>query len=430
MKQSKQQGLWLSIFLLAVSLSLTFFTGPARLTGWAAGARILTETEEPSEVLKLEEELPEAVTVMGAAGDNLPALSAIVIDQQQGAVLFEKSPDDPLPPASITKVMTLLLTMEAIEQGRIGLEDVISASDYACSMGGSQIWLKPGEQMTVEDLLKAVCIVSANDASVALGEAVAGTNDAFIDMMNSRAQELGMENTHFLNCTGLDEPGHVSTARDIAIMSRELMRHTRITEYSTIWMDTLRDGATELVNTNRLVRFYGGTTGLKTGTTNGAGSCLSATAERDGMGLVAVVMGSPTSDQRFAAARSLLDWGFANFATVPIPAIDDQLVPVRVLRGEAYEMKVTYTAPGALVVPKAQKDLLTQRVTLAADVEAPIHTGQVLGQVEVLLDGTVVQAYPLTAGMDIDKMELGTAFGRLLSALLAAQPAAPVALTA
>ena len=380
--------------------------------------------------LKLDEDLPETAMIISLLNDSIPAKSAVLMAQQTGQILYEQNPDELLPPASITKVMTLLLVMEALEQGKIHLEDTVVASDHANSMGGSQIWLKIGEEMSVHELLKAVAISSANDASVALAEHVAGSELAFVDMMNRRAKDLGMENTLFLNCTGLDEKGHVSTARDIATMSRALTKHPRIIEYSTIWMDELRGGETQLVNTNKLVRFYPGATGLKTGTTNGAGSCLSATAERDGMGLVAVVMGSPTSDQRFAAARSLLDWGFANFATVPIPAIDDQLVPVRVLRGEAYEMKVTYTAPGALVVPKAQKDLLTQRVTLAADVEAPIHTGQVLGRVEVLLDGTLVQAYPLTAGMDIGKMELGTAFGRLLSALLAAQPAAPVALTA
>ena len=413
MKRVRSGSIWLSMFFLAAS----FFVGTGYLHGRAAGARILAEIEEPPEILKLEEELPAALPVMGAAGDALPALSAILLDQQQGTVLFSKSPDDPLPPASITKVMTLLLTMEALEQGRLSGSDVITASEYACSMGGSQIWLKPGEEMTVDDLLKAVCIASANDASVALGEAVAGTNDAFVDMMNNRAQELGMENTYFLNCTGLDEAGHVSTARDIAIMSRELMRHTQIRDYSTIWMDSLRDGATELVNTNRLVRFYGGTTGLKTGTTNGAGSCLSATAERDGMGLVAVVMGCPTSDQRFAAARSLLDYGFANYAMVPVPSIDEQLTPVRVLQGKSYELNAIYEAPAAMVAPKAQKDTLTQKVTLTADVQAPVQRGQLLGQVEVLLDGQVVQTYPLMAGEAVEKMTLGVAFGRLTAAL-------------
>jgi D-alanyl-D-alanine carboxypeptidase (penicillin-binding protein 5/6) len=204
----------------------------------------------------------------------------------------------------------------------MNLDDIVVASDYACSMGGSQIWLKPGEEMTVDDILKAVAISSANDASVAIGEHIAGTNDAFVDMMNIRAQELGMENTHFLNCNGLDEPGHLTTARDIAIMSRELMKHPRIQEYTTSWTDSLRGGATELVNTNRLMRFYGGTTGLKTGTANGVGSCFSATAERDGLGLVSVVMGCVTSDDRFNSARSLLDYGFANYTVIPPPPID------------------------------------------------------------------------------------------------------------
>jgi D-alanyl-D-alanine carboxypeptidase (penicillin-binding protein 5/6) len=271
--------------------------------------------------------------------------------------------------------------------------------------------------MTVDDILKAVAISSANDASVAIGEHIAGTNDAFVDMMNIRAQELGMENTHFLNCNGLDEPGHLTTARDIAIMSRELMKHTRIREYTTIWMDSLRGGATELVNTNRLVRFYGGTTGLKTGTTNGAGSCLSATAERDGLGLVSVVMGCVTSDDRFNSARSLLDYGFANYMTTTPPSIDEQLRPVKVLKGVDEEIEVTYDAPGNFVVNKASKDAITQEVTLATDVEAPVLEGQVLGKVEVLVEGTVVATYDLKAAASMDRITIFRAFGKLIEAL-------------
>ena len=409
--------------MLAVILSLAVIT-----LGYAADASAgeVSEVfanedilaEEPLEVLKLEEELPEAIEVAGMSDASLPAKSAILLDQLQGTVLYEKNADEQLPPASITKVMTLLLAMEALESGRIKIDDIVTASDYACSMGGSQIWLKPGEQMTVEEMLKAICIVSANDASVAVGEHIAGTNDAFIDMMNKRAQELGMNNTHFLNCTGLDEAGHLTTARDIAIMSRELMKHNGIKEYTTIWMDTLRNGEIELVNTNRLVRFYGGTTGLKTGTTNGAGSCLSATAERDGLGLVSVVMGCPTSDERFASARSLLDYGFANYMVAEAPSIDDKLYPVKVIHGVESFVDVTYQSPGGFVVSKQGKDLIVQEVTLAEDVEAPVYEGQTLGSVDIIIDGIKVSYYEIKAKTDCEKMTITKALALLIKAML------------
>ena len=231
------------------------------------------------------------------ADETLPARSAILMEQDTGRVLFEKNPDEPMPPASITKVMTLLLTMEAIESGQIRLTDMVACSEYAASMGGSQIWLEPGEEMSVDDLLKATAIASANDAAVDLAELVAGSEDAFVDRMNARAEELGMENTHFMNATGLDAEGHVSTARDIALMSRALLQYPLISEYSKIWMSSLRNGETQLVNTNKLIRFYNGCTGLKTGTTDGAGSCLSASATRKGLSLIAVTLGSPTTLQ-------------------------------------------------------------------------------------------------------------------------------------
>ncbi|MDR2931548.1 MAG: serine hydrolase [Oscillospiraceae bacterium] len=375
------------------------------------------EVEESLEMLKLDEELPEAIAVSGIADDSLPAKSAIMLDQVQGQVLYEKNADEQLPPASITKVMTLLLAMEELESGRISLDDVVVASDYAASMGGSQIWLKPGEEMTLNDLLKAVAISSANDASVAVGEHIAGTNDAFVDMMNIRAQELGMVNTHFINCTGLDEPGHLTTARDVAIMSRELMKHKRIRDYSTVWMDSLRGGETELVNTNRLVRFYNGSTGLKTGTTNGAGSCLSATAERDGLGLVTVVMGCPTSDERFASARSLLDYGFANYTSAPVPPIDNQLTPVKVIHGVESTVGITYEPPGNFVVDKRNAEAITQEITLVPDVEAPVAEGQILGKVEIIIDGNNVASYDLKAKTECGRMTVYKAFSKLLSAL-------------
>lgn len=367
--------------------------------------------------LKLDEDF-EALPVMVTMPDSLPAKSAILMEQQSGKILYEQNADEKLPPASVTKIMTLLLVMEALESGKIHLDDMVVTSEYANSMGGSQIWLKVGEEMSVDHLLKAVAISSANDASVLLGEHVAGSNDAFVSMMNRRAKELGMENTTFINCTGLDEPGHETTARDIAIMSRELMKHPRITEYSTIWMDSLRGGTTELVNTNKLVRFYNGATGLKTGTTSGAGSCLSATATRDGLSLVAVVMGCATSDERFASARGLLDFGFANYLSVTPPPIDGELKPVPVLRGTEVEVRVIPNNPGSVVMEKGAADALTQEVHLVEDVEAPVEAGQVLGTVEVLVSGEVVSSYHLKAAAGIEKLTVGKAFQRLLTTML------------
>ena len=313
--------------------------------------------------LKLDEGLPEAVQVITLAEDSIPAKSAILMDQQSGRVLFEQNADEPVAPASITKIMTLLLVIEALEEGKISLEDKVVTSELAASMGGSQIWLEPGEEMTVDELLRAVAIASANDASVALAEHVAGSEPAFIERMNKRAAQLGMQNTRFLNCTGLDEEGHVTTARDVAIVSRELISHPMIIEYSTIWMDELRNGETQLVNTNKLVRFYPGATGLKTGTTSIAGSCLSATATRDGLSLVAVVMGAPNSDSRFAAARGLLDYGFANYVSVTPPSIADRLTPVKVLHGVKDSVMPVYTSPGSIVVEKELEDKIEQVIT-------------------------------------------------------------------
>lgn len=359
-----------------------------------------------------------SIPVVASIADSLPAKSAILMEQNTGKIIYEQNPDEKLPPASVTKIMTLLLIMEALEGGKIHLDDLVVTSEYANSMGGSQIWLKVGEEMSVNDLLKAVAISSANDASVLLGEYVAGSSDAFVANMNQRAKQLGMENTTFLNCTGLDEPGHETTARDIAIMSRALMQHPRITEYSTVWMDSLRGGATELVNTNKLVRFYNGATGLKTGTTNGAGSCLSATATRDGLSLIAVVMGCPTSDDRFASARGLLDYGFANYMSVTPPSIQEELYPIPVLGGVEESVQVVFNDPGSFVVEKGTADTITQEVVLVQDVEAPVEKGQVLGSVEVVVNGEVVGSYDLKAAGAVERMTVGKAFGKLCQKLL------------
>jgi len=378
--------------------------------------KVLAFEQEPG--ITLEEGLPEALPVISLIDDPLPVKAAILMDQHSGRVLFEQNSDERLAPASITKVMTLLLVMEALESGKISMEDKVVTSELAASMGGSQIWLKVGEEMTVDQLLRAVAISSANDASVALGEHVAGSDSAFIDRMNKRAQELGMTNSRFLNCTGLDEDGHYTSARDVATASRALMRHSLIVEYSTIWMDELRGGETQLVNTNRLVRFYSGATGLKTGTTNLAGSCLSATASRDGLSLVAVVMGAPNSDTRFASARGLLDYGFGNFMSAVPPSIADKLNAVRVLRGVEDSVMPVYEAPGSFVIEKEMEDKIEQVITLIPDVHAPVTMGQVLGMVEVLVGGNIVGSYPLKANKDIARMDFPRAFAALIGSAL------------
>ncbi len=349
---------------------------------------------------------------------DLTAKSAILIEGATGKVLYEQNADEKMPPASITKVMTLLLVMEALDEGTIKLTDQVTASAHACSMGGTQIWLEENEQMSVEDLLKATAVVSANDASVALGEFLSGSEEAFVKRMNDRARELGMTNTTFKNATGLDAEGHLSTARDISIMSRELLKHKDITKYTTIWMDSLRDGKSSLVNTNKLVRFYEGATGLKTGTTDGAGACLSASATRNGMELIAVTMGSATSDERFASARKLLDYGFGNF-TVYTPQVDQtQLLPVKVLRGVESGVAVEAPELSSVVVQKGKEKEITQSLTMVEDVQAPVEKGQVVGKITVSMGEEKLGEYPVKTVSAVKKLDIWTALGRLWTALL------------
>ena len=348
-------------------------------------------------------------TTAFADGITISAKSAVLIERNTGRVLFEYEADKPMPPASITKIMTLLLVMEAIENGKLTLETEVTASEHACSMGGSQIWLEPGEVFTVHELLKASAIASANDACVALAEAVSGTEDAFVELMNKRAEELGMENTLFKNCTGLDAEGHVSTARDIAKMSAALLSHEKIKEYSTVWMDSLRNGETELTNTNKLVRFYKGCTGLKTGSTDEAGCCLAASAERNGMELISVTLGSPNTDERFAAGRKLLDYGFANFAVAkPNPPVE-QLFDIPVIHGTVDYITPVFDEPKSFLLPKGQENQIEQSVTLPEKLEAPVRKGEVIGKVKVSLNGGEIGEYNILAGEEAEKMSFGTA---------------------
>lgn len=335
---------------------------------------------------------------------NLGGKSIILLEEKTGRVLYERDADLQMPPASITKIMTLLLTMEAMESGRFSLTTLVTCSEHAASMGGAQIWLEAGEQMSVDDLLKAVCIKSANDAAVALAELVDGSEEAFVAHMNRRAKQLGMTGTVFQNASGLDAEGHVSTARDIAAMSRALMRHDKIFEYTRIWMDSLRNGRTELVNTNRLIRFYPGATGLKTGTTDGAGSCLSATAVRNGLSLIGVVMGFENSKTRNAAAKKLLDFGFANWRLLTPEPCPDIPKTIRISRGTVPETEISVGDIPPILLEKNREGSLTQSLTLQTELQAPVQQGQELGRVEIFVDGQPQGAYLLTAARSVPKI--------------------------
>ena len=362
--------------------------------------------------------LPVDTVPTEAAALEVGGKSAILMDQTSGTVLFEKNAHEKLAIASVTKIMTLLLVMEALDQGRITLEDPVTCSDVAASMGGSQIWLEPGEIMTVHELLKAAAVVSANDACAALAEHISGSIEGFVSEMNTRAAELGMNDTLFLDCSGLSDDAY-SSAYDVALMSRELMKHKKITEYTTIWMDTLRDGKSQLVNTNKLVRHYSGATGLKTGTTSKAGHCLSATAQRDGLELVAVILGCETTDERFGGARKMLDYGFANY-TIYTPEIDTSaLTPVPVLRGLAETVTPTVDLPSAFLIKKGQEKNVSCSLELAEDLEAPVYEGQVIGSISLVLAGEEIARYDVHAAEAVGRLKTGNAFMLLLEALLA-----------
>lgn len=350
---------------------------------------------------------------------DVPCAAAILVDEDSGTVLYEKNADARRPIASITKVMTLLLTFEALEAGKISLDDFVPVSEHAYHMGGSQIWLEPGEEMTLNDMLKAICISSANDAAVAVAEYVGGSEPAFAEMMNARAAELGMTNTHFVNACGLDEPEHLSTARDVAVMSREmLLHHTEVRDYCSIWMDTLRGGATQLVNTNKLLKSYSGITGLKTGTTGKAGVCISASAERDGLRLIAVVLGAASGKERFQAASTLLDYGFSHFesAAAELPADAPLSLPVE--RGTAESVALTYTAPERCLMPKGESSTLQVALDLPQKLAAPIRAGETIGTVKISNGSAELASYPVTAAQDVDALSFTYCLHRLAEGLL------------
>ena len=355
---------------------------------------------------------------------NVAAKSAVLMDVATGTILYEQNPHEALAPASVTKVMTMLLIMEAIDSGKIGWNDSVTASEAAAAKGGSQIYLKVGETMSVSDMVKSISVSSANDCACAMAEHLAGSESAFVDLMNARARELGMTDTRFVNCTGLDDSpeaaNHRTSAHDIAMMSRELLKnHPDIKKYTTIWMDTVRNGAFGLSNTNKMVRFYDGCTGLKTGFTSSAGYCLSASAQRNGMELIAVVMGSATSAERFAAAKSMLDYGFANFALYT-PEIPENAA-VSVTLGKSSVISAVPAESPQLLVEKNQVSSITTEVELEPSVSAPVSAGQRLGTLTIQYQGQVLREIPLIAEEAVARLTWGDLTVKILQQMAMAK---------
>ena len=351
-----------------------------------------------------------------AAAEELAvdAQACLLMEKTTGEVLYAVNEHEQLEPASVTKIMTLLLVMEAIDSGSLHYDDMVTASAYACSMGGSQIWLKENEQMTVEEMLKAVCVASANDASVALAEHIAGSAEAFVEKMNQRAAELGMEDTHFVNPTGLPAEGHVTSAYDIALMSRGLiLHHPDIRRFTTIWMDTLRDGEFGLSNTNKLIRYYEGATGLKTGSTDSALYCLSATAEREGMELIAVILKSPTSTQRFESAKVLLNYGFAAYGLAEV-APEEPLTAIPVRLGTAASVTVEMEGEEKLLVTKDKIGTMEVQTQLETELAAPVEKGQQVGTLTVTSGEEILAQLPLVAGETVERLSYRQIFLRCL----------------
>lgn len=357
---------------------------------------------------------------------NLNAKSALLMDVATGTVLYEKECHERLAPASVTKVMTMLLIMEALDDGRIHLDDQVTASETAAAKGGSQIYLKAGETMPVSDMLKSIAVSSANDCACAMAELIAGSESAFVEQMNQRAAELGMADTHFVNCTGLDDSkeaeSHRTSAYDIALMSRQLLKyHPDIKKYTTIWMDTVRGGTFGLSNTNKLIRFYSGATGLKTGFTSGAGYCLSATAKREGMELIAVVMGCESAQKRTADCKALLDYGFATYSVVRPGLKAGRTVAVHL--GKQNTVPVELTERREILVDKAKRTSLTARVELAQLVPAPVEKGQQVGTISVYAGEKLLIQLPLAAAQAVAKLSFGDVFKLVLERVCMIAPA-------
>lgn len=357
---------------------------------------------------------------LSAAADpglSYNAAAVILIDNATGQILYEKNADQQRAIASITKVMTLILVMDALESGKITLQDKVTASVHAYETGGAQIWLEPGEIMTVDELMRAVCVASANDAAVALAEYVDGSEPVFVSMMNEKALKLGMTKTTFKNCNGLDEPGHLSCARDVALMSREILRHELIRNYITIWQDELRGGETELTNTNKLLKRYNGITGIKTGTTDDAGVCISASAMRDGMELIAFVLGSPSGAERFDAATTLLDYGFANFELADLSKTVEVTKP-KIAFGEKDTLDISCDVPQKIIVGKGKAELVSAESDIREKIDAPVKTGDSVGEVRIYCDGLLILSVPAVAAEDVMRISFSSSLKALLKELI------------
>ena len=344
--------------------------------------------------------------------EDISAPSAILVECDNFNILYEKNSHEKRSVASITKVMTVLLVMEDIESGKISLKDTVTASKHASSMGGSDIWLEEGEQLSLDDMLKATLVASANDAAVALAEYTEGSEDAFVKRMNTRAKELGMKDTVFKNCNGLDEKGHYSSAYDVALMSAELIKHTKVFDYTSIWLDFLRDGKTQIVNTNKLLKSYNGITGLKTGTTSEAGSCISATARRDGMNLIAVSLGCDSTNERFKSASTMLDYGFNNFG------IKVKIDKIKVNKGMKEELSLVANEPKSILISKGNNDKIDTKVNIPDSIDAPVKQDRVIGEIEYNLNGKLVEKVKVKAKEDIEECSFANSFRYLWAFLV------------
>lgn len=359
-----------------------------------------------------------SVDVNAVTEETITAPSAVLMETSSGKILFEKNPHEQRPCASITKVMTMLLVCEAIDNGKLSLDDTITASAHAASMGGSDIWLEEGETMSADDMIKATVVASANDAAVALAEHLCGSEEVFVEKMNEKASQLGMKDTVFKNCNGLDEDGHITSAYDVAVMSRELMKHEMIFDYTSIWLDNLRDGKTQIVNTNKLLKTYNGITGLKTGTTNDAGCCMSALAKRGDMSLVAVVLGCNSGKERFSDAAALLDYGFANFSVTQLKAPEDLPKTIKVENGMQGNIGIGCDVNASIVLDKNSSSKIVSKIDLPESIEAPVVSGQKLGTVTYSLDGIAVKSFEITALQDAEKISFASVFSVLLNSII------------
>ena len=362
--------------------------------------------------------LPSAIPVAALGDDSVSAPSAVLMEASTGKIVYEKNSHEQRPCASVTKVMTLLLVFEAIDRGKLSLEDTITASEHAASMGGSDIWLENGETMSADDMIKATVVASANDAAVALAEHLSGSEDAFVEQMNNRAKELGMNDTVFKNCNGLDEEGHVTSANDVAIMSRELTKHEKIFDYTSIWLDNLRDGKTQIVNTNKLLKTYNGITGLKTGTTDDAGCCMSATATRGDVSLISVVLGCKSGKQRFADAAALLDYGFANIAVKELKIPEEMPQSLDVVGGMEKTVDLQCDVDSNVVVDKSADADIKTELDLPENLEAPVEENQVVGSLKFTVNGET-KIFDITARQQVEETSFGSIFNVVYNSLLA-----------